>query len=78
MNLAKYNNKYVQIPLLLPVEEKLLKREKSQTAEASTHWMIRPIHWKGWLAIAKLKPLSLFISLLLMLKKALDNGKMVK
>ena len=33
---------------------------------------------KGWLAIAKLKPLSLFISLLLMLKKALDNGKMVK
>ena len=34
MNLAKYNNKYGQIPLLLPVEEKLLKREKSQTAEA--------------------------------------------
>jgi len=33
---------------------------------------------KGWLAIAKLKPLSLFISLLLMLKKALDNGIMVK
>ena len=33
---------------------------------------------KGWLAIAKLKPLLLFISLLLMLKKALDNGKMVK
>ena len=33
---------------------------------------------KGWLAIAKLEPLSLFISLLLMLKKALDNGKMVK
>ena len=30
---------------------------------------------KGWLAIAKLKPLSLFISLLLMLKKALDNVK---
>ena len=36
-----------------------------------------PYH-KGWLAIAKLKPLSLFISLLLMLKKALDNGKMVR
>ena len=33
---------------------------------------------KGWLAIPKLKPLSLFISLLLMLKKALDNDKMVK
>ena len=33
---------------------------------------------KGWLAIAKLKPLSLFISLLLMLKKALDNVKMEK
>ena len=36
------------------------------------------IYLKGWLAIAKLKPLSLFISLLLMLKKALDNGEMVK
>ena len=33
---------------------------------------------KGWLAIAKLKPLSLFISLLLMLKKALDNVNMEK
>ena len=31
---------------------------------------------KGWLAIAKLKPLSLLISLLLMLKKAFDNVKM--
>ena len=28
-----------------------------------------------WLAIGKLKPLSLFISLLLMLKKAFDNEK---
>ena len=33
---------------------------------------------KGLLAIAKLKPLSLFISLLLMLKKALDNVKIGK
>ena len=31
---------------------------------------------KGWLAIAKLKSLSLFISLLLMLKKAIHNIKM--
>ena len=31
------------------------------------------VHRKGWLGIAKLKPLSLFISLLLMLKKAFDN-----
>ena len=30
---------------------------------------------KGRLAIAKLKPLSLFISLLLMLKRAFDNVK---
>ena len=30
---------------------------------------------KDWLAIAKLKPLSLFISLLLMIKKAFDNIK---
>ena len=28
---------------------------------------------KGWLAIAKLKPLSLFISLLSLLKEAFDN-----
>ena len=31
---------------------------------------IRLFDLKGWLAIAKLKPFSLFISLLLMLKKA--------
>ena len=33
---------------------------------------------KGWLAIAELKPLSLLISLLLMLKKAFDNVKIDK
>ena len=33
---------------------------------------------KGWLAIAKLKSLSLFISLLIMLKKAFDNNKKEK
>ena len=33
---------------------------------------------KVWLAIAKLKPLSLFISLSLMLKKAFDNVKIEK
>ena len=33
---------------------------------------------KGWLAIAKLKPLSLFISLLLMLKKTFGNVKLEK
>ena len=32
----------------------------------------------GWLAIGKPKPLSLFVSLLLMLKKAFDNGKIEK
>ena len=34
--------------------------------------------YKGWLAIAKLKPLSLFISLLSMPKKAFDNVKIEK
>ena len=34
--------------------------------------------YKGPLAISKLKPLSLFISLLLMLKKALNNVKKEK
>ena len=33
---------------------------------------------KGWLAIAKLKPLSLFISLLSIPKKAFDNVKIEK
>ena len=33
---------------------------------------------KGWLAIAKLKPLLLFISLLLMLKKTFYNVKIEK
>ena len=33
---------------------------------------------KGWLAIAKLKPFSFFISLLFMLKKAFDNVKIEK
>ena len=33
---------------------------------------------KGWLAIAKLKPLPLFISLLFMFKKAFDNVKIEK
>ena len=33
---------------------------------------------KGWLAIAKLKPLSLFISVLSMLKKAFYNVKIEK
>ena len=33
---------------------------------------------KDWLAIAQLKPLSLFISLLLMLKKVFDNVKIAK
>ena len=36
------------------------------------------MHLKGLLAIAKLKPLSLFISLLLMLKEALDNVRIEK
>ena len=34
--------------------------------------------YKGWLAIAKLKPLSLFISLLSIPKKAFDNVKIEK
>ena len=33
---------------------------------------------KGWLAIAKLKPLSLSISLLLMLRKVFDNVEIGK
>ena len=37
-----------------------------------------PTFGKGWLAIAKLKPLLLFISLLSMPKTAFDNVKIEK
>ena len=43
-----------------------------------TCYRLIKIRQKGWITIAKLKPLSLFISVLLMLKKALDNVKMEK
>ena len=43
-----------------------------------TCYLLIKIRQKGWIAIAKLKPLSLFISVLLMLKKALNNVKMEK
>ena len=33
---------------------------------------------KGWLANTKLRPLSLFIALLLMLKEAFDNARIEK
>ena len=36
-------------------------------------WIVRLTYFLGWLAIAKLKPLSLFISLLLVPKKEFDN-----
>ena len=62
------------------VEQKALK-----VKDRSGGWVcpndlkyIRLFDLKGWLAIAKLKPLSLFISLLLMLKKAFDNVKIEK
>ena len=38
----------------------------------------RKVGSKGWLAIAKLKPHSLFISLLLMVQKAFDNVEIEK
>ena len=41
-------------------------------------WKTKVIAQKGWLAIAKLKPLSLFISLLLMLNEAFDNVRIEK
>ena len=55
-------------------EYMIVRRISSQTKQEYA----LSFSYKGWLAIAKLKPLSLFISLLLMLKKALDDGKMVK
>ena len=44
----------------------------------SERYLSADFECKGLLAIAKLKPLSLFFSLLLMLKKALDNVKIDK
>ena len=50
--------------------------KKMETIQLSK--LPRPSFYKGWLAIAKLKPLSLFISLLSMPKKAFDNVKIEK
>ena len=44
----------------------------------SIHCLPSSLLLKGWLAIAKLTPLSLFISLLLMPNEAFDNVKLDK
>ena len=53
---------------LFPMSKELLRQTKTK----------KYFLYKGWLAMAKLKPLSLFMFLLLMLKKAFDNVKVKK
>ena len=53
---------------LFPMSKELLRQTKTK----------KYFLYKGWLAIAKLKPLLLFISLFLMLKKAFENVKIEK
>ena len=54
------------------------RKDKAQNLFFVPECLSCGMNFKGWLAIAKLKPLSLFISILLMLKKALDNVKIEK
>ena len=61
-------------------ENNLQERTKHQGTHrpSSADWVCQSGLYKGWLAIAKLIPLSLFISLLLMPNKAFDNVKIEK
>ena len=74
-NLAGEDFSFQSIPLSLPTNVfasvKTVKENKIRRACIK-------ICSKGWLAIAKLKPLSLFISVLSMLKKAFYNVKIEK
>ena len=57
-------------------KKKNIQREKERHDYALFENLLQKIELqftKGWLAIAKLKPLSFFISLLSMPKKAFDN-----
>ena len=60
----------------------LLSNKRLIHGETEWFWIIRikkeSKYWKGWLAIAKLIPISLFISLLLMPNKAFENVKIEK
>ena len=51
---------------------------QNEKTSCSQPGLVFPEIFKGWLAIAKLKPLSLFISLFSMPKKAFDNVKIEK
>ena len=67
-----YQNKH-------PLKAKIANRTPRTWCGASSLWPTTSIfsqgrYQKGWLAIAKLKPLSLFISLLLKLNKELNNS----
>ena len=56
----------------LLVGNKAFKIKKQKISPFMKGWLFI---YKGWLAIDKQKPLSLFISPLLMLKRAFDNEK---
>ena len=54
------------------------KEELCALKSVKKYKMWKNCYLKGWLDIAKLKPLSLLISPLLMLEKAFDNVKKEK
>ena len=67
------------VVLVLLVSKQCANAMVEDTALAlhkNCRFFIVALVYKGWLT--KLKPLSLFISLLLMLKKAFDNVKIEK
>ena len=69
------------VVLVLLVSQQCANAMVEDTALAlhkNCRFFIVALVYKGWLTITKLKPLSLFISLLLMLKKAFDNVQIEK
>ena len=66
------NNKFLYHCAIFSCFRKL-SSASSITLERNDEQTNKDINLKGWLAIAKLKPLSLFISQLSMLKKVFDN-----
>ena len=75
------STRLLAVVLVLLVSQQCANAMVEETALAlhkNCRFLIVALVYKGWLAIAKLKPLSLFISLFLMPKRALDNVKIEK
>ena len=74
--ISRIDSHFHQVIQIIRYRGKIVRRiiRSQLRSQCSFLWQIFFIlNQKGWPAISKLQPLSLFISLLLMLKKAFDN-----